>query len=313
MLKIENLVKTYGRFTAVDHLNLELTQGNIYGFVGPNGAGKTTTMRIAATLMKADSGTVRVDGINAAEHPVEVRGKLGYMPDFFGVYDNLKVSEYMDFYGSCYGLSRQERMMRTGELLELVELQKKKENYVDSLSRGMKQRLCLARSLIHNPGLLILDEPASGMDPRARIEMKGILRTLKEMGKTILISSHILPELSELCTHIGIIEKGKMVYSGEVGDIMRRIIGKTWLKIEVLSDVEKAVRILREQPSTGEMQVEGQTLEVGFSGREEDLAELLRILIAGEVSVVSYTREEGSLEEVFMEVTKGYEDDSEVE
>ena len=313
MLKIENLVKTYGRFTAVDHLNLELTQGNIYGFVGPNGAGKTTTMRIAATLMKADSGTVRVDGINAAEYPVEVRGKLGYMPDFFGVYDNLKVSEYMDFYGSCYGLSRQERMMRTGELLELVELQKKKENYVDSLSRGMKQRLCLARSLIHNPGLLILDEPASGMDPRARIEMKGILRTLKEMGKTILISSHILPELSELCTHIGIIEKGKMVYSGEVGDIMRRIIGKTWLKIEVLSDVEKAVRILREQPSTGEMQVEGQTLEVGFSGREEDLAELLRILIAGEVSVVSYTREEGSLEEVFMEVTKGYEDDSEVE
>ena len=313
MLKIENLVKTYGRFTAVDHLSLELEKGDIYGFVGPNGAGKTTTMRIAATLMKADSGTVRVDGINAAEHPVEVRGKLGYMPDFFGVYDNLKVSEYMDFYGSCYGLSRQERMMRTGELLELVELQKKKENYVDSLSRGMKQRLCLARSLIHNPGLLILDEPASGMDPRARIEMKGILRTLKEMGKTILISSHILPELSELCTHIGIIEKGKMVYSGEVGDIMRRIIGKTWLKIEVLSDVEKAVRILREQPSTGEMQVEGQTLEVGFSGREEDLAELLRILIAGEVSVVSYTREEGSLEEVFMEVTKGYEDDLEVE
>mgnify|MGYP000888372281 FL=1 len=313
MLKIENLVKTYGRFTAVDHLNLDLTQGDIYGFVGPNGAGKTTTMRIAATLMKADSGDVWVGGINAMEHPVQVRGKLGYMPDFFGVYDNLKVREYMDFYGSCYGLSRQERMVRTGELLELVELQKKKDNYVDSLSRGMKQRLCLARSLIHNPGLLILDEPASGMDPRARIEMKGILRALKEMGKTILISSHILPELAELCTHIGIIEKGKMVYSGEVGDIMRRITGKTWLKIEVLSDVEKAVRILREQPSTGEIQAEGQTLEVGFSGREEDLAELLRILVAGEVPVVSYAREEGSLEEVFMEVTKGYEDETEME
>ena len=309
MLKIENLVKAYGRFTAVDHLSLELEKGDIYGFVGPNGAGKTTTMRIVATLMEADSGTVLVDGIDAAEQPGKVRGKLGYMPDFFGVYDNLKVSEYMEFYGNCYGLPRQERSRRADELLELVELKGKKDNYVDTLSRGMKQRLCLARSLIHDPGLLILDEPASGMDPRARIEMKGILKTLKGMGKTILISSHILPELAELCTDIGVIEKGKMVYSGKVEDIMRKITGKTILKIQVLSNGEEAVRLLREQPLVEDISGEGQTLEVGYSGSDEDLAGLLRVLIAGGIPVVSLTKEEGSLEEVFMEVTKGYEND----
>jgi ABC-2 type transport system ATP-binding protein len=307
MLKIENLVKTYGQFMAVDHLNLELDKGDIYGFVGPNGAGKTTTMRIVATLMEATSGTVLVDGINAMDHPLQVRGKLGYMPDFFGVYDNLKVNEYMDFYGSCYGLSRQERSRRTDELLELVELLNKKDSYVDTLSRGMKQRLCLARSLIHNPGLLILDEPASGMDPRARIEMKGILKTLKGMGKTILISSHILHELAELCSSIGIIEKGKLVYSGRVDEIMRKITGKTLLMIKVLSDADKVVTLLREQPLVVDIAGEDLTLEVSYSGNDEDMAELLKLLIGSGIPVVSFTKENGSLEEVFMEVTKGYE------
>jgi len=307
MLKIENLVKKYGNFTAVDNLNLELKKGDIYGFVGPNGAGKTTTMRVVSTLLEATSGTVLVDGINVAEHPVKVRGKIGYMPDFFGVYDNLKVDEYMDFYGSCYGLSKAERSKRTDELLELVDLRNKKNNYVDTLSRGMKQRLCLARSLIHNPELLILDEPASGMDPRARIEMKGILKTLKDMNKTILISSHILHELSELCTSIGIIERGKLVYSGELQDIMRRITGKTILEITVLDNVDKTVNLLREQPLVEDISGEDHKLEVSFSGNDQDVANLLKLLINQGVSVLTFTKEEGSLEEVFMEVTKHVE------
>ncbi len=307
MLKIENLVKKYGNFTAVDNLNLELGKGDIYGFVGPNGAGKTTTMRVVATLMDATSGTVLVDGINVAHHPVKVRGKIGYMPDFFGVYDNLKVDEYMDFYGSCYGISKTERNKRSDELLELVNLQDKKENYVDTLSRGMKQRLCLARSLIHNPELLILDEPASGMDPRARIEMKGILKALKDMNKTILISSHILHELAELCSSIGIIERGKLVYSGEVKDIMLRLTGKTILEITVLSDVDKAVSLLREQPLVDDITGEDNTLEVSYSGSDEDMVKLLKMLINQDIPVISFSKEEGSLEEVFMEVTKQHE------
>ncbi len=306
MLKIENLVKKYGNFTAVDNLSLELNRGDIYGFVGPNGAGKTTTMRVVSTLMEATSGTVLVDGINVAHHPVKVRGKIGYMPDFFGVYDNLKVDEYMDFYGSCYGLSKTDRNKRSDELLELVNLQEKKENYVDTLSRGMKQRLCLARSLIHNPELLILDEPASGMDPRARIEMKGILKALKDMNKTILISSHILHELAELCSSIGIIERGKLVYSGEVKDIMWKLTGKTIIEITVLSDVDKAVSLLREQPLVEDITGEDNTLEVSYSGNDDDIVKLLKMLIIQDVPVTSFSKEEGSLEEVFMEVTKEY-------
>ncbi|MGI6537185.1 MAG: ATP-binding cassette domain-containing protein [Caldicoprobacterales bacterium] len=307
MLVIENLIKKYGDFTAVDNISLEIREGDIYGFVGPNGAGKTTTMRIAATLMEATSGTVLVDGIDVREDYLKVRGKIGYMPDFFGVYDNLKVDEYMDFYGSCYGLSRAEREKRTDELLELVNLRDKKDSYVDTLSRGMKQRLCLARSLIHNPELLILDEPASGMDPRARIEMKGILKTLKGMKKTILISSHILHELSELCTHIGIIERGKLVYSGEIQDIMRRITGRTILKIEVLSEREKALALFREQPLVEDIYGEENSFELSFSGSDEDMAELLRHLILQGIPVKTFAKEEGSLEEVFMEVTREYE------
>ena len=306
MLKIENLVKKYGNFTAVDNLSLELERGDIYGFVGPNGAGKTTTMRVVSTLMEATSGTVLVDGINVAHHPVHVRGKIGYMPDFFGVYDNLKVDEYMDFYGSCYGISKADRNKRSDELLELVNLQDKKENYVDTLSRGMKQRLCLERSLIHNPELLILDEPASGMDPRARIEMKGILKALKDMNKTVLISSHILHELAELCSSIGIIERGKLVYSGEIKDIMWKLTGKTILEITVLSDVDKAVSLLREQPLVEEIAGEDNTLEVSYAGNDDDIAKLLKMLINQDIPVMSFSKEEGSLEEVFMEVTKGY-------
>ena len=192
MVDIEELTKRYGKFVALDHMNLHIDKGEIFGFVGPNGAGKTTTMRIMCGLLKATSGKVTIDGVDALGRPADVKRKIGYVPDFFGVYDNLKVMEYMDFYGSMYGMSKREVEKVADKYLELVALQDKKDEFVDSLSRGMKQRLCVARALIHDPELLVLDEPSSGLDPRSRHDMKNILRDLKEMGKTIVISSHIL-------------------------------------------------------------------------------------------------------------------------
>ena len=191
MVDIEELTKRYGKFVALDHMNLHIDKGEIFGFVGPNGAGKTTTMRIMCGLLKATSGKVTIDGVDALGRPADVKRKIGYVPDFFGVYDNLKVMEYMDFYGSMYGMSKREVEKVADKYLELVALQDKKDEFVDSLSRGMKQRLCVARALIHDPELLVLDEPSSGLDPRSRHDMKNILRDLKEMGKTIVISSHI--------------------------------------------------------------------------------------------------------------------------
>ena len=204
MLRIENLTKKYGKFQALDNLNLHIEKGEIFGFVGPNGAGKTTTMRIVCGLLKATSGSVYVDGVDAIANPEDIKRKVGYVPDFFGVYDNLQVMEYMEFYGSMYGMKKEEVDEISKGLLELVNLSDKENEFVDTLSRGMKQRLCVARALIHNPDLLVLDEPNSGLDPRARFEMKEVLKNLGAMGKTIIISSHILPELSEMCSSIGI-------------------------------------------------------------------------------------------------------------
>ena len=215
MLVLDGLTRYYGSFLALDHLSLTIHDGELHGFVGPNGAGKTTTMRILATLLKPTEGTAALDGVDVAGHPREIRRLMGYMPDFFGVYDRLKAWEYLDFYARCYGFGQKERRRMTDSLLELVNLTDKRDSYVDVLSRGMKQRLCLARALIHDPRLLILDEPASGMDPRARAEMKGILRTLKDMGKTVLISSHILSDLEKLCDYIAFLHQGQLLFCDE--------------------------------------------------------------------------------------------------
>ncbi len=305
MLRVNNLVKKYGKLTAVNDLSLEIGEGHIFGFVGANGAGKTSTMKIIAGLMPQNSGEVTVDGIDITVQPRRVKRKIGYMPDFFGVYDNLKVSEYMDFYSGLYGIPHNERMAAASQLLELVNLGDKSEFYVDALSRGMKQRLCLARSLIHNPRLLVLDEPASGLDPRARVEMKGILKELKNMGKTVLISSHILPELAELCTMIGIIDQGRMVVSGTVDEIMRRIKSPGRIRIRVTERVEDAVKILQEQPSLGGIEVIGNSIEVDFKGEEKLLPDILKRLVSQDIQVASFTGEGGTLESVFMHLTEG--------
>lgn len=311
MLRIDKLTKNYGSFPALKGLSLEIPDGALHGFVGPNGAGKTTTMRILATLMKPTSGTASVDGTDLIREGQKARQLVGYMPDFFGVYDSLKCWEYLDFYARCYRIGAAERKRMTARLLELVQLQDKENEYVDALSRGMKQRLCLARSLIHDPKLLILDEPASGMDPRARAEMKGILRTLREMGKTVLISSHILPELSEMCDSLTILDHGELVFSGSVEELSDRMNGNAPLDIRLdetggADEVEEAVRCLRELPFvTNITQEEPFLLRVRLEGGQDVCATALRELVGRNVRVCDFHRAPMNLEKVFMEVTQG--------
>lgn len=239
MLNIDNLTKRYGKFLAVNNLNMHIDKGEIFGFVGPNGAGKTTTMKIICGLLDATSGSVTVDGVDALKNPDDIKRKVGYVPDFFGVYDNLKTMEYMEFFGSMYGMDKKDVDDIADGLLELVNLSDKKDVFVDTLSRGMKQRLCVARALIHNPDLLVLDEPNSGLDPRARFEMKEVLKNLSSMGKTIIISSHILPELSEMCTSIGIMDRGQLVTSGHVDEIMGKSGGGMKIHIRIAGQDRK--------------------------------------------------------------------------
>ena len=311
MLKIEDLKKNYGSFPALKGLSLEIPDGALHGFVGPNGAGKTTTMRILATLMKPTSGTAYVDGADVVKEGHKARKLVGYMPDFFGVYDSLKCWEYLDFYARCYRIGAAERKKMIRRLLELVHLEDKENEYVDALSRGMKQRLCLARSLIHDPKLLILDEPASGMDPRARAEMKGILRTLREMGKTVLISSHILPELAEMCDSLTILDHGQLVFSGSVEALSDKMNGNAPLDIRLTEgcggdQVEAAVRCLKEMPAVTEItQEEPFLLRIRLESGADDCGDVLRRLVMQGVPVCDFHRAPMNLEKVFMEVTQG--------
>ncbi len=310
MLTIKNLVKKYGKFTAVNNLNLHINKGSIYGFVGPNGAGKTTTMKIIAGLLSATSGSVMINGEEVVKNPRLLREKIGYMPDFFGVYDNLKVTEYMDFYAGTYYIPYKERKDIIDNLLEIVDLTDKKDSYVDSLSRGMKQRLCLARSLIHDPELLILDEPASGLDPRARVEMKEVLKQLREMGKTIIISSHILPELAEMCTEIGIIDKGKLSAEGTVNHIMQQLTKKRIINVKPFENSEKLIKLLSEKPFISEIIENTDDVEFAFDGNDKELSLLLKNIITEDIPIISFKEKEGNLEEIFMQITGGNENDA---
>lgn len=305
MLEIKNLVKKYGKFTAVNGLNINIEEGSIFGFVGPNGAGKTTTMKIMSGLLKASSGNIFINGTDVVANPRQMRERIGYMPDFFGVYDDLKVREYMDFYAGTYYIPYDERPEIIENLLEIVDLTDKNDSYVDSLSRGMKQRLCLARSLVHDPEILILDEPASGLDPRARVEMKEVLKQLKAMGKTIIISSHILPELAEMCTEVGIIDQGRLVAQGTVNEIMKMLVQKKIIYIKPLRNMEGLIKILSEQPQIKDLVENVENVEFGFDGEESDMAKLLETIIKADIPVISFKEKEGNLEEIFMQVTGG--------
>ena len=308
MIDIVNLTKRYGAFTALDQMNLTIEKGTVFGVVGPNGAGKSTTFSILATLLAPTSGTAYINGVDVTQNPAKVRELIGYMPDFFGVYDTFKASEYLDFFGASYGIPAKEREALIPQLLELVNLSNKKDTYVDLLSRGMKQRLCLARCLIHDPEVLILDEPASGLDPRARVEMRDILKELKSMGKTILISSHILPELSEMCDALGVIENGKLVATGSVASIQQQLRANKVLIVSVRSNVDAALRFFDEHPLAVEVhQNEVGEIHFGFNGNEEEQTLLLKEALQEDLAILSFKEEQTDLEDIFMEITKGVE------
>jgi ABC-2 type transport system ATP-binding protein len=311
VIETRDLHKRYGKLHAVKSLNLRVPRGSIYGFVGPNGAGKTSTMRILTTLMLPSSGEATVNGFSVLNQPRDVRRSIGYMPDFFGVYDDMKVWEYLDFFAACYEIPDSERPGLINDLLELVDLKHRREDMVDKLSRGMKQRLCLARTLAHDPQVLILDEPASGLDPRARIEIRSLLVELAKMGKTIFFSSHILADVSEICTDIGIIEAGEMVAQGPIDQMRRQIIPHRQIIITLLQDrVEEAKEALMsvggiEQITNLADEAGKKRIQVDFSGEDAGISELLTALASKGIPVVNFAEQTQDLESVFMKATKG--------
>jgi ABC-2 type transport system ATP-binding protein len=306
MIEVIHFTKKYGDFVAVDDLTFTIGRGEIFGFIGPNGAGKSTTIRFLATLLRPTSGEGRICGHSVVSDPMAVRRVIGFMPDDFGMYDGMKVWEFLDFFAIAYEIPRSSRKQIIGQVLELLDLTHKRDDYVNGLSKGMKQRLCLAKTLVHDPPVLILDEPASGLDPRARLEMKALLTELKGMGKTILVSSHILSELADFCTSIGIIERGRLLAAGSIQDIQRQLRSYRVLKVRVLDKTtDRAASLLRQTKGVGSVEVFDHTLTAEFHGQDEDLAGLLHRLVHEGVAVHSFAEEQLSLEEVFMMITKG--------
>jgi ABC-2 type transport system ATP-binding protein len=300
------LVKRYPGTLAVAGMDLTVDQGEIFGLVGPNGAGKSTTLRILATLLTATSGHAEVAGIDVLRNPDAARRVLGFMPDVFGVYDDMKVWEYLDFFARCYGIPGSKRRRMIGDLLDLVDLGDKRNAYVQALSRGMQQRLCLAHTLVHDPDVLLLDEPASGLDPRARVELRELLRELRALGKTIVISSHILPELEELCTSVAIVDHGRVLAHGKVSDIEKRLRFGAVLRVRVLANegLEAARDHFAGAPGVASTTIldDGQ-IEIGFRGDEAESAHLLAAAVAAGIPVTSFARAASDLEELFLQVT----------
>ena len=305
MIELIDFGKDYGDFTAVQRLNLKISAGEMFGFIGPNGAGKSTTIRFLTTLLKASRGEGIVNGHSVTSDPMSVRQSVGYMPDNFGVYDGMKVWEFLDFFAVAYRIPRTQRKQVISDVLELLDLAHKRDDYVNSLSRGMKQRLCLAKTLVHDPPVLILDEPASGLDPRARLEVKALLKELRKMGKTILISSHILTELADCCTSIGIIERGQLLIHGPIEDVYQRIRGNRVIVVKFASNMDVGLSVLRRNPHVRDVLVEDHSATVEVETDDNGVSKLLHELVANRVGLRSFGEKEPTLEDVFMLVTKG--------
>ena len=333
MVEIKHLRKEYKDLVAVKGLSLELEKGDIFGFIGPNGAGKTTTIKMLATLLIPTAGSAKVDGIDCVKDPEKIRSIVGYMPDFFGVYDDIKVWEYLDFFAAAYRITRDKRPQIIDDVLALTDLSVKKDAYVESLSRGMKQRLCLAKTLVHDPKVMLLDEPASGLDPRARIEIRELLKELQSMGKTIIVSSHILPEMEEFCNKVGIIERGELIVAGDVNTIARQVRGQHTIEIGVVGEVERAEAILLgmtdlvrevkvtnglrqlEETPAAELRTQtlqrssfgtrGGVLQIGYIGEIDEEYKVLISLVQAGIKVKAFHTPETDLEDVFLRVTKG--------
>jgi len=305
MIELINFSKHYGELVAVNCLNLKIEPGEMFGFIGPNGAGKSTTIRFLSTLLKATAGDGIVNGHRLSKDPMGVRRSIGYMPDNFGVYDGMRVWEFLDFFALAYQIPRARRRQVIGDVLDLLDLGVKRESFVNTLSRGMKQRLCLAKTLVHDPPVLILDEPTSGLDPRARIEIKALFKELRQMGKTILISSHILTELADCCTSIGIIERGRLLMHGPIEEVYKHIRRNRVVKINFLENMDAGISIIRAMPETRDVRIENQTATVELAADDRQVAALLERLVAAGVRMHSFADKEPSLEDVFMMVTKG--------
>ena len=303
MIAVEELTRVYGTRTALDRVSFEVPEREIFGFVGPNGAGKTTTLRILAALLEPTDGKAFIDGADVTKQREKVHTRIGYMPEFFGVYDQLTVGEYLDFYASCYRQPKQRRQKIVDDLLALVGMTERKGQLVDTLSRGLKQRVCLARALVHDPAVLLLDEPASGLDPRARVEMREILKELQRMGKTIIISSHILPELTELCSMIGIIDEGRMKASGTVQEITRGLSAGRRLRITVIAEKDAAMEILEPLPAVKHVSSVNGTIEAEYEGDEVIASDILFALTQAGIRVSSFTPLDGGLEDAFLRAT----------
>ncbi|MEN6449135.1 MAG: ABC transporter ATP-binding protein [Thermoguttaceae bacterium] len=305
MIKTQDLTKTYGNLHAINHLTLELAEGDLFGYIGPNGSGKTTTMRILATLLQPTYGEASVCGYSIYTQPKEIRRVIGYMPDFFGVYDDMKVIEYLEFFAAAYRIKGPARRKICDEVLELVDLGYKRDAFVTSLSRGMTQRLGLARVLLHDPKVLLLDEPASGLDPRARIEIRGLLKELRKMGKTIMVSSHILPELADICNKVGIIEKGELLVCAEVSDVMKQVRQRTLLNVAVVGQQEPAAKLLEQSSLVEKVELVDSQIAVTLAEGVIDYSELPTVLIEAGHKLRLFKEDELNLETAFMALTKG--------
>ncbi|OLB82174.1 MAG: ABC transporter ATP-binding protein [Chloroflexi bacterium] len=303
MIAVQDLTKVYGKRAALDHISFEVPEREIFGFVGPNGAGKTTTLRILAALLEPTEGKAFIDGADVTRDREKVHTRIGYMPDFFGVYDQLTVGEYLDFYAACYRQQKRRRQTIVNDLLALVGLTERKHQLVDTLSRGLKQRVCLARALVHDPAVLLLDEPASGLDPRARVEMREILKELQGMGKTIIISSHILPELTELCTMIGIIDHGRMRATGSVREVIARLTTGRRLRITVIEQKDAAIEVLTPLASVRNVESVNGTIEAEYEGDESTASDILFALTGAGIRVSSFIPVDGGLEDAFLKAT----------
>jgi len=305
MIKTHDLTKAYGDMHAIDELNLELEQGDLFGYIGPNGSGKTTTMRILATLLQPTWGEAYVCDYSIYTNPKEIRRLVGYMPDFFGVYDDMKVIEYLDFFAAAYRIKGAQRRKVCDDMLNLVGLDYKRDAFVTSLSRGMTQRLGLARVLLHDPQVLLLDEPASGLDPRARIEIRELLKQLRGMGKTIMVSSHILPELADICNKVGMIERGKLLVSAKVADVMKQVRQRPLLAIAVADDLEAAARRIEATKLVDSVEIRNGRIYASLAEDVDDYSPLAKLLIDAGHRLTLFKEDEINLETAFMALTKG--------
>lgn len=303
MIRVDGVKKFYGHFCALDSLSLKISDGSLFGFVGPNGAGKTTAIKIMTGIIYPDEGSVTIDDMRPEDDLVKYKSMIGYVPDAFGIYNNLKVSEYMEFFAACLGLQGMDARKKTEQLLEYVDLSDRADFYVEALSRGMKQKLALARALINDPPILIMDEPTSGLDPRTRYEFKQMVGELSDRGKTIIISSHILSDISELCTDIAIIDQGSVVMSGRLMDVMKLVTAENPIIITMAGKTMQAIKFLREDDTVKSIAIKGNDIMVNFAGSSKDEAGLLKRLVDAGLPVRSFSREKGSLESIFMQLT----------